>query len=354
MANYTFAEQHDMMFMYGAAWGNAREAARLYQEHFPNRNHPSHKAFSVVSRRLREEGTFVVNRHNCGATRTRRTVDFEEEVLERVAENPSTSSRAIAHEMGVNHVSVWEVLHEQQLHPYHPQKVQAMVQADFPRRVEFCQEFLRRCNEDPEFQVNVLFSDEASFTKEGIFNSRNSHIWDDENPHAVVQKGYQQRFSVNIWAGIVGDRLIGPYLLPQRLTGAIYLNFLRHVLPELLEDVPPQMWLQHDGAPAHFSAEVREFLNNTFPNRWIGRGGHVAWPPRSPDLTPLDFFLWGHVKTLVYATPVETVEELTARILAACEEVQQTPGIFGAVRRNLLRRCASCVEAGGRHFEHLL
>lgn len=56
----------------------------------------------------------------------------------------------------------------------------------------------------------------------------------------------------------------------------------------------------------------------------------------------------------MYATPVETVEELTARILAACEEVQQTPGIFEAVRRNLLRRCASCVEAGGRHFEHLL
>ena len=51
------------------------------------------------------------------------------------------------------------------------------------------------------------------------------------------------------------------------------------------------MWYQHDGAPAHFSIAARQVLNDKYPNRWIGRGGPVPWPPRSPDLTPLDFFL---------------------------------------------------------------
>jgi hypothetical protein len=54
----------------------------------------------------------------------------------------------------------------------------------------------------------------------------------------------------------------------------------------------------------------------------VGRRGPVPWPPQSPDLTPLDFFLWGH-KSLVYETPVETQKELIAKILAARLVVQQ-------------------------------
>ena len=76
-----------------------------------------------------------------------------------------------------------------------------------------------------------------------------------------------------------------------------YIVFIRDILPEMLENVPLQvrqrLWFQHDGAPAHFALDVREYLNNVFPNRWIGRGGPVHWPPHSPDLTPMDFFIWG-------------------------------------------------------------
>ena len=53
---------------------------------------------------------------------------------------------------------------------------------------------------------------------------------------------------------------------------------------------------QSDGAPPHWGLQVRAFLNDTFPERWIGRGGPAAWPPRSPDIYSLDFFLWGYMK----------------------------------------------------------
>ena len=56
----------------------------------------------------------------------------------------------------------------------------------------------------------------------------------------------------------------------------------------------------HDGAPAHFSTEVRDRLNNIYPLRGIGQGGPVAWPPISPDLKLLDFFLWGLPRNLVF------------------------------------------------------
>ena len=72
--------------------------------------------------------------------------------------------------------------------------------------------------------------------------------------------------------------------------------------------------LQHDGSPPHYTIRVREFLNESFPNRWLGRG-LVAWPPRSPDLTPLDYFLRGHMKTLVYETKIDSRDALRRRIL---------------------------------------
>lgn len=65
-------------------------------------------------------------------------------------------------------------------------------------------------------------------------------------------------------------------------------------LPILLENVELEtrirMWFQQDGAPAHRSQLIQNYLNNRFPNRWIGNRTH-EWPPRSPDLTPLDFFV---------------------------------------------------------------
>ena len=56
------------------------------------------------------------------------------------------------------------------------------------------------------------------------------------------------------------------------------------------------------------------FLDATFPNRWIGRDGPTPWPPRSPDITPLDFFVWGYVKDKMFSTPVPDITNVKARI----------------------------------------
>jgi hypothetical protein len=73
-----------------------------------------------------------------------------------------------------------------------------------------------------------------------------------------------------VWAGIVGDYLVGPHVLPHRLTGKHYRDFLLRDLPELLQDVQlaarARMWYVHDGAPAHFSRAVRDVLSNTYHN----------------------------------------------------------------------------------------
>jgi len=58
-------------------------------------------------------------------------------------------------------------------------------------------------------------------------------------------------------------------------------------------------------------------LDATFPNTWLGRDGPTPWPPRSPDITPLDFFLWGYVKDKVFSTTVPDITHLKARITDA-------------------------------------
>jgi hypothetical protein len=90
-----------------------------------------------------------------------------------------------------------------------------------------------------------------------------------------------------------------------------YRQFLNEVLPELLEEVRlvirREMWYLHDGAPPHYARQVRIWMDISFPNRWIGRAGPILWPPQSPCLNPCDFFVWGYMKQLVYATAVNTI-----------------------------------------------
>jgi hypothetical protein len=112
------------------------------------------------------------------------------------------------------------------------------------------------------------------------------------------------------------------------------------------------MWFQHDGAPPHNSRLTQQVLNTWNPHKWIGRGGPVAWPPRSPDVTPVDFFLWNQFKDFIYREPVDTLEELENRLQESISTVK--PEMLRNVQNNLLRQAALCIEVGGRQFEHLM
>lgn len=156
---------------------------------------------------------------------------------------------------------------------------------------------------------------------------------------------------------MIDDELIGPFVLPNRLDQHAYLDFLQNTLPLLLEDVPLEtrrrMQLQLDGAPAHFARIVRDYLNENYP-RWIGRGGPIAWPPRSPDLTPLDFYLWGYIKQKVYAMPIENREQLIARVFAAAAEIKENRAELRRTTKSVAIRALVCLQEGGGHFENLI
>ncbi|KYN18781.1 hypothetical protein ALC57_08895, partial [Trachymyrmex cornetzi] len=149
---------------------------------------------------------------------------------------------------------------------------------------------------------------------------------------------------------------IGPFFPPPRLTGETYVDFLENELPALLEDVPlrerEELIFQHDGAPAHFSRQARHVLDTRYPDRWMGRGGPIIWPARSPDLNVLDYFIWGHIKDLVEHIRNGTEAEAREAILAAFNTI--TPEMAHRATRNITRRAEICLREGGRHFEQFL
>jgi hypothetical protein len=167
--DYTFAEMADILFFYGRANGNAHEARRLYKETFPNRRLPCSRTFSRIAQRLQERGTFIPVIEG-GRPWTAKTVQQEQRILAHVAANPGTSKRRISSAEGVHRSTVWRILHEDQLYPYHLQSVQGLKPEDLSRRVRFCQWCLEQCVRHPQILWKLLFTNEEKFTRDGIFN----------------------------------------------------------------------------------------------------------------------------------------------------------------------------------------
>lgn len=354
---YTNEEYYDMLMALGECHGQYYVAARRYAELYPNRaRHPSAPVILRAAQRLYETGNVLPNMHDTGRDREARNLRRMVQVVRAFEHNPETSIRVVARELNLSYGTVQRVLKEEKLHAFHYTRVQHLEPGDHHARRTFCEDFLRKVDRDPRFASRVIFSDESLFTREGHFNSHNMHFWSDENPTVTRPRSFQTRWKINLWAGIMGTQILGPIVLPDILTGQTYVELLRDNLPDFLEEVPllerNKIVFQQDGAGPHNARIVTNYLNEHFPGRWMGRYGPIRWPARSPDLNPLDFFLWGYCKEKVYKTLPQDVDDLDTRlrhaIWAIDEEMMQN------VERNLLKRIRACVRMDGGHFEHLL
>ncbi|KDR07961.1 hypothetical protein L798_01616 [Zootermopsis nevadensis] len=82
----------------------------------------------------------------------------------------------------------------------------------------------------------------------------------------------------------------------ERVRFAVLNNFL---LPELRRRRVNnlQMWFQQDNSTAHTARASMQVVGGMFPQHVISRFGDIPWPPRSPDLSVFDYFLWGYLKS---------------------------------------------------------
>lgn len=206
--DYTPAEYCDMLLIYGEYRQNARRAAQEYGIRFPERRRPDKNIFLRLVNRIRETGSVILNRKDAVMERTARTVENEEAVLLNVEETPETSIRIISNHLNLSKSSVQRILNEHRLHAYRFTKVQNLLPRDYQSRLTFCTWILEQENNQRGFIRNILFTDESCFTREGSFNTHNTHLWANENPHGFHIRNFQERFNINLWAGIIDNKIV--------------------------------------------------------------------------------------------------------------------------------------------------
>ncbi|GFT19793.1 putative LOC100569746 [Trichonephila clavipes] len=138
----------------------------------------------------------------------------------------------------------------------------------------------------PDFHKRILFSDEAHFWLNGYVNKQNCRIWSEANSQVYVETPLHPE-KLTVWCTL--------------RAGAV---------------VPTRR------GTCHTARATIDLLKDTFGDRLISRFGLGNWPPRSCDLTPLDYFLWGYVKSLVYAYKPQTPDHLEDNIRRVIADIR--------------------------------
>lgn len=317
-----------------------------------HKDSPSDNSIRAWYRQFNETGC-LCKRKSTGRPSTSDAI--VDSVRESFIRSPSKSTASAGRELGIPKTTVWRVLRKRLLFkPYHLQLLQHLSDGDKTRRHHFCLELQQKVSLDEGFLEKIIFSDEATFHISGKVNRHNVRVWGSENPHAYVEH-VRDSPKVNVFCAISREAVYGPFFFAETtVNGMTYLDMLQlWLMPQLLND----FIFQQDGCPAHFHNEVRRYLNTTLPRRWIGRASEedqqlLLWPPRSPDLTPCDFFLWGYVKDKVFTPPMPNdIAELKDRIIIAVNSIERD--MLGRVWQELDFRVDVCRVTKGAHIEDL-
>ncbi|GFV08037.1 histone-lysine N-methyltransferase SETMAR [Trichonephila clavipes] len=182
----------------------------------------------------------------------------------------------------------------------------------------------------PDFHKRILFTDEAHFWLNGNVYKQNYRIWSKAKPQVYVETPLHPE-KLTVWCAFW-------------LVESFFKNDEGHNVTEL--------WFQQDGAACHTARATIDLLKDTFGDRLISRFGPVNWPPRPCDLTPLDYFLWGYVKSLVYADKPQTLGHLEDNIRRVTADIR--PQMLERVIENWTSRLDYIRASRGSHMPEII
>ena len=157
----------------------------------------------------------------------------------------------------------------------------------------------------------------------GYVNNQNCRIWGTENPHACIEQPTHPK-RVTIWCGFCSKGIIRAFCFENEQAEGVTINadryranFKEFLFIKIEEENIGNIWFQQDGATCQTAKAKLFVLCPVFEDRIISRIADVVWPPRSCDLTPLNYYLWGVVKD-----KPETIDALKDNIREAIGEMQ--------------------------------
>ncbi|GAA54382.1 hypothetical protein CLF_102678 [Clonorchis sinensis] len=159
--------------------------------------------------------------------------------------------------------------------PYHSTLLQNITEEDKEQRVTFANWLLG----NEEIVPNILWSDETNFSVDGIINKHHCVIWSREAPHEYLIHDLHSPH-LCVWMGFSSRCLLRPFFFDATVSGDSYLHMLQtHVIPQLKQHKKSPTVFQQDGAPPHYSNQVRTYLREQFSDeRFIAGGFQNFWP----------------------------------------------------------------------------
>lgn len=311
--------------------------------YFPADYHILLTQIQKVIRKFRETGS--VSRKPGSGPPTKRTAEVIQDVEQRMQQSPRKPIRRLAQEIGLSYGACQKIV-KKDLHmfPYKITAMQQLLPRDFRIRLNYCQWFLNNFNDD--ILDRSFFSDEGWFHLSGYLNKQNMRLWASVNPNEFIQTPLHSQ-KVGVWMAVSRRRIIGPIFFQGTINAARYRNnLLQPFIEQLHDDELLHGYFQQDNATAHTTRESIAYLSEFFDNRIVN------FPPRSPDLTIMDYFIFPYLKNTIFKNPVHTLEELMNAITNTCNSI--TPRMLQSAFANMTRRVNCCIEAAGSHFEYLL
>ncbi|GFU97705.1 putative DD41D transposase [Trichonephila clavipes] len=195
-------------------------------------------------------------------------------------------------------------------------------------------------------------------TLNGYNNKQNCRIWSEANPQVYVETPLHPE-KLTVWCTLWSGGIIGPYFFKTDEDHNVTVNGDRYramitnfFIPELNNHDVQELWFQQDGATCHTARATIDLLKDTFGDRLISCFGPVNWPPRSCDLTPLDYFLSGYVKSLVYADKPQTLDHLEDNIRRVIADIR--PQMLEKVIENWTSRLNYIRGSRGSHMPEII
>lgn len=275
------------------------------------------------------------------------------QIVTAFGDGACSSQRDGSMKFHVSQPSVCRILKDSDLKAYKYTLVQELKEEDYNKRLDFCRLVIDRTEADRRWMERIIFSDEATLHLNGTINCHNCYYYSAQNDHRIMEKPLKSP-SILIWAMVPYDGRLRFHIQFGTMNSDQYATILTDIVFPTLNNVRYQHHMyQQDGASIHWSLIVRHHLNERLPNRWIGRSGPIEWPPRSPDLTVNDFWLWGYLRDNVYREPrPTTLDELSAKCQHFLENIDHI-----MVKRtfdNFYKRCKLCFNNNGGHIEQFL
>lgn len=341
-----------------AAWFECYQSVVTVQRKFrdkfgKNAKLPVYNTIMSIHSKLTESGE-AEDKPRMGRPSSARTIESIDSVSDHFNVDPTTSQRRASVALDLSKSTIHRILRQNlQMRPFKIRVLQELSEEDFADRLTFCEDMLQRLTIDGTFLNRIMFSDEAHFYLSGQVTKHNAHIYARENPKAFITKPLHSD-RVTVWMAVWSGELIGPFFFEENVTGLSYLAMLQTFLLPILETIPEyqqqELFFMQDGAPPHWARIVRTWLNEHFGQQWIGRGSlDIHWPARSPDLTPCDFWLWGHMKSIVYRTQPANLAELKDRIRQSVNEITTETRVKAL--QEFATRLQKCADSGGKHIE---